>query len=85
VLGGRYGEPVQNITWQAWSRSGAQGTGRLYHMSCQPCHMTIVLSHAKLRPRGYGYFFNWETVTFREYPDVSRLRWSFSAGNWVGR
>src|SRR5215475_1096057 len=42
VLGGRYGEPVQNITWQSWSRSGAHGTGLLYHMMCQPCHMTIL-------------------------------------------
>jgi hypothetical protein len=54
-------------------------------MSWQPCHATVVLSHAKLRPRGYGYFYNWQTVTFREFPGVSRLRWSFVAGEWVSR
>ena len=87
VLGGRYGEPLQNLSWKYWSRAdGAKGTGLLIHMSCQPCHATVILSHAKLRPRGYGYFFNWETITFRESVfGVSRLRWSFAARNWVSR
>ncbi|HEX2322088.1 MAG TPA: hypothetical protein VHJ18_24165 [Streptosporangiaceae bacterium] len=86
VFGNSFGEPLQNLTWQSWSRAaGAHGTGLLIHMSCQPCHATVILSHAKLRPRGYGYFFNWQDVTFREFPGVSHLRWSFRAGNWVGR
>ena len=85
VFGNSFGEPLDSLQWQSWNLSGAHATGHLVHMSCQPCHATVVLSHAKLRPRGYGYFFNWQTVTFREFPGVSRLRWSFAAGEWVSR
>lgn len=34
---------------------------------------------------GSGHFFNWETTTFREFSGATKLRWSFMAGNWVGR
>jgi hypothetical protein len=85
VLGGKFGEPIQNLTWQSWNLRGAKSTGLLIHMSCQPCHATVVLSHAKLRPSGSGHFFNWETITFREFSGATKLRWSFKAGNWVGR
>jgi hypothetical protein len=36
-------------------------------------------------PSGSGHFFNWETITFREFSGATKLRWSFKAGNWVGR
>jgi hypothetical protein len=83
VLGGRNGEPIQSLSWSSWNLQGAKGTGLLFHMSCQPCHATVVLSHAKLRPSGHGHFFNWETVTFREFSNVTRLRWSFAARDWI--
>lgn len=84
AFGDKFTAPSYNLTWQSWNRSGAHATGLVTHTSCQPCHVTVVLSHSKLRPRGYGYFFNWETVTYRS-GDVVPLRWSFAAGNWVGR
>lgn len=86
VLGRKYGEPIQNLNWKYWNQQdGAKGTGLLIHMSCQPCHATMVLSHAKLRPSGHGYFFNWLTITYREFSGADRWRWSFRAGDWVSR
>ena len=83
VFGNSVGEPVQNLTWQSWS--GAFGRGLVIHDVCQPCHVTVTFSHAKLRPSGYGYFFNWETTRFLRNGAELRSRWSFRAGEWVGR
>ena len=84
VLGGKFGEPVQNLTWQSWSLSGAKATGLFIHMSCQPCHVTVTLSHAKLRPSGTGHFFNWLTIKGPGYGEAD-LRWSFRQGTYVER
>jgi hypothetical protein len=46
--------------------------------------VTVTLSHAKLRPSGHGHFFNWLTVTGNRTGE-SDLRWSFKAGDWLGR
>lgn len=85
VFGNSFGEPIANLHWSSWSRAGAFATGTVTHMSCQPCHVTLTLSHAKLRPRGYGYFFNWQTVRFVNGGGSGGSRWSFAAGEWVGR
>ena len=86
VLGPKFGEPISSLHWRYWNRqAGAKGRGLLVHMSCQPCHATVVLSHAKLRPGGHGYFFNWLTVTYREFSGAYRARWSFRVGDWVSR
>src|SRR5262249_40396349 len=84
VLGGKFGEPVQNLSWQSWGLAGAKATGLLVIMSCQPCHVTVSLSHAKLLPSGSGHFFNWLTIKGRRTGE-SDLRWSFRHHNWVRR
>lgn len=86
TLGGRYGEPVTSLHWQTWNQQAAAGTGRIVHMSCQPCYVKVALSHAKNIPSSRGRFFNWMTVTYTHGASgTARLRWSFAKGNWVGR
>jgi hypothetical protein len=86
VLGGKFGEPVQNLNWLHRTKTGAVGTGLVIHDVCQPCHVKVTLSHAKRKPSrlGPGRFFNWMDVHFRN-DGTSHLRWSFRRGNWVGR
>lgn len=84
TLGGRLGEPVTSLRWRTWNQRHAGGLGQIVHMSCQPCHVKVVLSHAKPSPR--GRFFNWMTVTYTHPADGTiGLRWSFRQRNWVGR
>jgi len=87
TLGGRFGEPVSSLHWQTWNQQGAQGTGQIVHMSCQPCYVKVSLAHAKNMPSASGRFYNWLTVTYTRPANggTSRLRWSFQQRNWVGR
>jgi hypothetical protein len=82
TLGGGFGEPVTSLHWQSWTSNGATGTGLVVHMSCQPCHVTVSLSHVQSSSR--GRFFAWMNVDYGS-GDTIRLRWSFQHRNWVGR
>jgi hypothetical protein len=80
VLGSSFGEPVSSIRWAYWGRNTAAGRGLLFHMSCQPCRVTVYL-HDVRASHGTRYFKKFRE-TFANHGGTSNLHWS--GRDWVG-